>query len=69
MWVRIRTVIARHGERLRHHLSGKDVVIRIDQLDPYLVPAGRETRSLMNARRSRLTTSACVVHMPCGSFS
>src|SRR5262245_45338672 len=27
------------------------------------------TQPLMNASRSGLTTSACVVHMPCGNFS
>jgi hypothetical protein len=31
----------RHGERQRHHLSGEDLVVSVDQLDLHLVLAGR----------------------------
>lgn len=31
----------RHGERRRHHLSGEDLVVSVDQLDLHLVLAGR----------------------------
>src|SRR2546422_7281857 len=40
MWVHFRSVVVRHGERPRHHLSGEDVVVRVDQLDLHLVLAG-----------------------------
>ena len=33
---------SRHGERQRHHLSGEDVVVRVNQLDLHLVLAGRQ---------------------------
>jgi hypothetical protein len=32
-------------------------------------PCGFERHRLMKASRSGFTTSACVVHMPCGNFS
>ena len=32
-------------------------------------PHRRPVQPLMKASRSALTTSACVVHMPCGNFS
>src|SRR2546422_1026915 len=36
---------------------------------PVRNPNGLRVQPLMKARRSALTTSACVVHMPCGNFS
>ncbi len=41
--VQVCVLVARHGERQRHHLSGEDVVVRVNQLDFHLVLAGRES--------------------------
>ena len=40
--VHFRAVVVRHGERQRHHLSGEDVVVGVDQRDLHLVLAGRQ---------------------------
>ena len=40
--VQVCALVVRHGECQHHHLSGEDVVVRVNQLDLHLMLTGRQ---------------------------